>query len=108
MRRIAGCIIGFAIVGALACSDGPDIADPCADVGVGCNVQQIDGAALFAATCSGCHSLEAPMAAPISLHDEAWALVKEMNTNGLTLPEVQQAAIVEYLCIIKECEDGRF
>jgi hypothetical protein len=106
MRRIAGCILGIAIVGALACSDGPTIADPCEDAGVGCGVQHIDGAALFAQTCSGCHSLERPISASISHLSEAWALVREMNNNGLTLPEVQQAAIVEHLCTMKRCVDG--
>ncbi|MDH3290917.1 MAG: cytochrome c [Gemmatimonadota bacterium] len=107
MRRIAGCILGAAIVGALACSDGPDITDPCEGVGVGCGVQQIDGAALFSETCSGCHTLELPISASISMHDEAWALIREMNDNGVSLSEAEEAAIVGYLCTLKGCADGR-
>jgi hypothetical protein len=103
MRRIAGCILGIAIVGALARSDGPTIADPCEDAG--CSQFHLDGAAAFEETCSACHSHEAPLAASVSLHDEAWALIGEMNDNGLTLPEIEEAAIVEYMCTINSCED---
>jgi hypothetical protein len=104
MRRIAGCIIGFVIVGALACSDGPDIADPCEHAG--CTQFHVDGAALFEETCnSHHHSLQIPLAASISRHDEAWALIWEMEDEGLTLPKTEGAAIVEYLCTLKSCVD---
>lgn len=106
MRRIAGCILGIAIVGALACSDGPTIADPCVDAG--CSQFHLEGAALFEKTCgiSECHSLEIVFATPLSTRAEAWGWIWEMNEEGVTLPIRQEAAIVEYLCSLKGCVDG--
>ncbi len=105
MRRIAGCILGIAIVGVLACSDGPEMTGPC--VGPVCNPPQLDVVALFETTCgnSECHSLEIVFATPLSTHDQAWGWIREMNDNGVTLPDFQHAAIVEYLCDLKGCID---
>lgn len=103
MRRILGCILGLVLVGALACSDGPEIADPC--LYGGCSHWNVDGAALFSATCSGCHSLEQPVAAHISTRADAWGLMREMNANGVSLPDYKEAAIVKYLCSLKSCVD---
>ncbi len=107
MCRIAAGIVGIAVVGALACSDvpgpGPCEGVECSDVPEG-NVQQaIDGASLFANTCSLHHSLEIVLAAPLSTRAQAWGWIEEMNEAGVTLPLVQEAAIVEYLCTLKGC-----
>ncbi len=94
MRRIAGCILGVAILGALACSDA-EVTPPPSELGAA----TIDGTALFSEACSECHSLKAPISAAASIltPDEAWALVDACAKHGLSLTEDERAAIVEYL-----------
>lgn len=93
MRRIAGCILGVAIVGALACSD-PEVTAPPSELGAA-----LDGAALFSEACSACHSLEVPILAAASVFtpDQAWALVHGCVKHGLSLEQAEEAAIVDYL-----------
>jgi len=96
MRRSIGLMLGIAIAGVLACSDNPDIVNPCDTAG--CSQFQIDGAIAFYENCSGCHGLDRPFAASIPTRHEAWLLVQRMRNNGLTLAEADHAAIVDYLC----------
>ncbi len=96
MRRIIGLILGVAIAGVMACSDDPNIVDPCENAG--CSQFQVDGAAVFSENCGGCHGLDRPFAADIPTRHAAWVLVRDMKNNGLALSQVEHAAVVDYLC----------
>jgi mono/diheme cytochrome c family protein len=67
---------------------------------------QLDGAAIFSEVCSGCHGLDRPISASISRTDEVWALIHEMEQNGVVVSDAEAAAIVEYVCKLKRCVTG--